>query len=162
MNGQSHMMRAIELSRLAMDTPGAKPFAAVIVKDGAIVGEGINRAAEKMDPTSHGEVEAIRDACANLGTVTLEGCILYTSCEPCSLCVAAAKIAGIVEIHYGASIETAGKILFDSIPDLVARNARLREEVGRPTEQRSTPTRQMMAEKAEAVLEAWSRQLVKE
>jgi tRNA(Arg) A34 adenosine deaminase TadA len=156
------MARAIQLARLAMDTPGAKPFAAVVVMDGVIVGEGINRAAGKMDPTSHGEVEAIRDACANLGTLALEGCILYTSCEPCSLCMAAAKIAGIAEIYYGVSLERAGSILCDLMPDLVARNVQLREEVGRPIEQRSTPTRQLMAEKAEAVLEDWSSRLDQE
>lgn len=93
MNSQSHMARAIELARLALDTPGAKPFAAVVVKDNQIVGEGTNMAEAEIDPTSHGEVEAIRNACVNLGTLSLEGSILYTSCEPCSLCVARRRLS---------------------------------------------------------------------
>ena len=88
MYDEKFMRRAIELSAQAIDTPGARPYGAVVVKDGKIVGEGLNQSAKNFDPTSHGEVEAIRDACRNLKTTDLSGTDLYTSCEPCSVCVA--------------------------------------------------------------------------
>jgi len=87
MYDETFMRRAIALSEQALGEAGAGPFAAVIVRDGAIVGEGINRSRAKHDPTSHGEVEAIRDACGRLKTVDLSGCDLYTTCEPCTMCV---------------------------------------------------------------------------
>ena len=89
MTDKDFMEHAIGLSRRALEESGAEPFGAVVVKDGAIVGEGLNRAAFLFDPTSHGEVEAIRDACRKLRCTDLSGCDLYTSCEPCALCVAA-------------------------------------------------------------------------
>ena len=87
MYDEKFMRRAIELSTQALDEPGARPYGAVVVKDGRIVGEGLNQSAKNFDPTSHGEVEAIRDACRNLKTTDLSGADLYTSCEPCSVCV---------------------------------------------------------------------------
>lgn len=86
---EAFMRRAVAISAEALTTPGTEPFGAVVVRDGRIVGEGINRSLQNFDPTSHGETEAIRDACRNLATVDLTGCELYTSCEPCPLCVAA-------------------------------------------------------------------------
>ena len=86
MYDEKFMRRAIELSAQALEKPGARPYAAVIVKDGKIVGEGLNQSTGHFDPTSHGEVEAIRDACRNLKTLDLSGCDLYTSAEPCSMC----------------------------------------------------------------------------
>ena len=85
--------------------PGARPYGAVVVKDGKIVGEGLNQSAKNFDPTSHGEVEAIRDACRNLKTTDLSGCELYTSCEPCSVCVATMIMAGIGRMYYGATLD---------------------------------------------------------
>ena len=96
MYDEKFMRRAIELSARALDTPGARPYGAVVVKDGRIVGEGLNESAKNFDPTSHGEVEAIRDACRNLKTTDLSGTDLYTSCEPCSVCVATMYMAGVV------------------------------------------------------------------
>ena len=95
MYDEKFMRRAIELSAQALDTPGARPYGAVVVKDGKIVGEGLNQSAKNFDPTSHGEVEAVRDACRNLKTTDLSGAELYTSCEPCSVCVATMIMAGI-------------------------------------------------------------------
>ena len=85
----------------------------VVVRDGKIVGEGINRSLANFDPTSHGETEAIRDAARNLRTVDLGGCELYTSCEPCALCVAAMAIAGIARLYYAADMAQAGTALGD-------------------------------------------------
>jgi tRNA(Arg) A34 adenosine deaminase TadA len=101
MYDETFMRRAIALSEQALGEPGAGPFAAMIVRDGAIIGEGINRSRANFDPTSHGEVEAIRDACGKLKTVDLSGCDLYTTCEPCTMCVATMLIAGIGRMYYG-------------------------------------------------------------
>src|SRR4051812_16898598 len=102
------MSRAIALSQQALQTPGTEPFGAVVVKNGLVVGEGFNHSRVHFDPTSHGEVEAIRDACRRLETVDLSGCDLYTSCEPCALCVAAMHISGIARMYYAASLAESG------------------------------------------------------
>ena len=91
------MRRAIELSKSALTTPGTKPFGGVVVKDGEIVGEGLNHSLEHFDPTSHGEVEAIRDACRRLRTLDLTGAHMYASTEPCALCVAAMVLTGFAQ-----------------------------------------------------------------
>lgn len=107
---ESFMLRAIALSEMALDDPGLRPYGAVIVRNGVVVGEGVNRSIELSDPTSHGEVEAIRAACAALGTLDLSDCTLYTSCEPCPMCRATTMMAGISRVVYGASIEDAGEV----------------------------------------------------
>lgn len=104
------MRHAIALSAQAIGDPGLRPFGAIVVRNGTVVGEGVNRSIELSDPTSHGEVEAIRAACSALGTLDLSDCILYTSCEPCPMCRATTMMAGITRIIYGASIEDAGNI----------------------------------------------------
>src|SRR2546423_14621748 len=105
MYDENFMRRAIELSAQALEMPGARPYGAVVVKDGQISGEGLNPSAKNFDPTSHGEVEAVRDACRNLKTTDLSGAELYTSCEPCSVCVSTMIMAGIGRVYYGASLE---------------------------------------------------------
>ena len=92
---EKFMARAIELARESVDTPGPLPYGAVVVKDGEIIGEGLDRSYANSDPTSHGEVEAIRDACKRLSATSLKGADLYTSGEPCSMCVAAMYQVGI-------------------------------------------------------------------
>src|ERR1041385_1837933 len=111
MYDEKFMRRAIALSATALNQPGARPYGAIVVKDGRIVGEGLNESAKKFDPTSHGEVEAVRDACRNLKTTDLTGCELYTSCEPCSVCVSAMIMAGISRMYYGASLEQSAGIV---------------------------------------------------
>ena len=111
MYDEKFMRRAIELSAQALDQPGARPYGAVVVKDGKIVGEGLNQAAKNFDPTSHGEVEAIRDACRNLKTTDLSGADLYTSCEPCSVCVSTMIMAGISRMYYGASLDQSAAVV---------------------------------------------------
>lgn len=88
------------------------PFGSVIVKDGEIVGRGHNRVIEKQDPTCHGEMEAIRDACKNLGTFDLSGCVLYTTAEPCPMCLGAILWANLDAIYYGCTREDTTKIGF--------------------------------------------------
>jgi guanine deaminase len=154
MYDEQFMRRAIELAAQSLDQPGTRPYAAVIVKDGAIVGEGLNQAPKNFDPTSHGEVEAIRDACRKLKTTDLSGCDLYTSCEPCSMCVSTMIIAGLARMYYGASGEQSDRIF--------PRPARLRPDLVRaqlalPTAQRAMPAEQKLAADAVAVLEAWKK-----
>jgi guanine deaminase len=83
------MLRAIELAQAGVDSNAGGPFGCVVVKDGNIIGEGVNQVTSTNDPTAHAEVVAIRDACKNLQSFQLEGCIVYTSCEPCPMCLGA-------------------------------------------------------------------------
>jgi tRNA(Arg) A34 adenosine deaminase TadA len=101
------MERALSIAARAVGQPGLEPFGAVVVLDGEIVGEGLNRSQAKLDVTSHGEIEAIRDASQRLGSLDLRGAEIYSSCEPCPLCVAASAISGIGRIYFAASIDQA-------------------------------------------------------
>lgn len=149
MTSQEIMQRAIDLSREGMRQENAAAFAAVIVRNGEIVGEGWNRALQDFDPTAHGEVMAIRDACRKLETLDLSDCELYTSCEPCPLCVAAIYYAGIKRMYYAASLEQSAQIA--PYPD----SHFLCEELNRPVRERAMPATQLMAEEAVAVLTEW-------
>jgi len=155
---EQFMKRAIALSAQALQTPGTEPFAALVVKDGAVVGEGFNHSVAHFDPTSHGEIEAIRAACRRLRTVDLGGCELYTSCEPCALCVAAMRIAGIGQLYYAASLAQSGAV-FEGVP-AAARHPidveALRAEAGAPLERRQLPAEQRMADEAVRVLADWA------
>ena len=154
MYDEKFMRRAIELSAQALDQPGARPYGAVVVKDGKIVGEGLNHAPKNYDPTSHGEVEAIRDACRNLKTTDLSGTELYTSCEPCPLCVATMTISNVARMYYAASAAQS-----DSVVPRPAhlRGDRLRTQVGLPTGTREMPTEQKLDGDAFAILQAWAK-----
>lgn len=107
------MRRAIELARQGMNQGAGGPFGAVVVRDGLIVGEGWNRVIGTNDPTAHGEVTAIRDACARLGTFSLAGCEIHTTGQPCPMCLGAIHWARIERIYYGFRIEDAAAIGFD-------------------------------------------------
>lgn len=106
------MREAIRLSRESVENGGG-PFGAVIVKDGEIVARGANSVTICNDPTAHAEVSAIRAACAAAGTFKLDGCELYTSCEPCPMCLSASYWAGISKIYYGNTKQDAADIDFD-------------------------------------------------
>jgi len=155
---EQFMKRAIALSAQALHTPGTEPFAALVVRDGVVVGEGFNHSVANFDPTSHGEIEAIRDACRKLQTVDLAGCELYTSCEPCALCVAAMRIAGIGQLYYAASLAQSGAA-FEGVP-AAARHPidvdALRAEAGAPLDRRQPPAEQRMAAEAIQVLSDWA------
>jgi tRNA(Arg) A34 adenosine deaminase TadA len=107
------LRRAIALATENVVTGRGGPFAAVVVRDGRIVGEGANTVTSSHDPTAHGEVNAIRDACATLGVFTLSGCELYTSCEPCPMCLAACYWARLDAVYYGSSAADAARAGFD-------------------------------------------------
>jgi guanine deaminase len=148
------MARAIALSQQALHEPGTEPFGAVVVKNGCLVGEGFNHSLAHFDPTSHGEVEAIRDACRRLETVDLSGCELYTSCEPCSVCVSAMIMAGISRMYYGASLaQSAGVVPRPTMPPPALL---VREQVGLAADKRSMlPAETKLGDEAIAVLKAW-------
>jgi guanine deaminase len=131
------MRRAIELSkRAALEECTGGAFGAVIVKDGQIVGEGINRVVANNAPTCHGEVEAIRTACKTLNTFKLNGCTLYTSSEPCPMCLTAAYWARIDKQYYAATIDDAKQYgNFDDRP--------FYKQLTLPPEQRSMPCEQI-------------------
>ena len=94
------MQMAIDLSQYALDSKCGGPFGAIIVKEGKIIGSGSNRVTADLDPTAHGEVTAIREACKNIGTVDLSGCEIYTSAEPCPMCTAAIYWSKIEAVYY--------------------------------------------------------------
>jgi tRNA(Arg) A34 adenosine deaminase TadA len=107
------MRRAIWLATENVVTGTGGPFAALVVRDGLIVGEGINTVTATLDPTAHGEVNAIRAAAKTLGTFALTGCQLYSNCQPCPMCLAAAYWARIDQIFYGATSADAAHAGFD-------------------------------------------------
>ena len=158
---EAYMRRALQLARDSLDIPGALPYAAVIVKDGRIVGEGLNKALACHDPTSHGEVEAIRDACAKLATTRLAGCDLYTTAEPCAMCVATMYLAGIANLYY-ASATPASAAFVARLAKIDARYTRhvssdeLRRQIALPVGERQMPATQMLAAEAEALFDEFA------
>jgi tRNA(Arg) A34 adenosine deaminase TadA len=141
------LRRAIELATENVKAGTGGPFAAVIVRDGQIIGEGANSVTTTNDPTAHGEVNAIRAACKARGTFTLAGCELYTSCEPCPMCLAASYWARLDAIYYGASAADAARAGFD--------DAFLYEEFRREQPARSLSATQLLADEAWASFAAW-------
>src|SRR5579863_9486474 len=141
------MARAIQLSLDNVVSGEGGPFGAVIVKNGEIVAEGVNRVTATNDPTAHAEVVAIRLACAKLGGFELHECEIYTSCEPCPMCLGAIYWARLARIYFGNIAADASKIGFDD--SLIYR------EIAQPHAQRKIPMIQMMREQALAAFRAW-------
>jgi len=110
--GHRCMRRAIELARAGIKAGDGGPFGAVVVRDGKIVGEGANRVLTENDPTAHGEIVAIRDAARRLSTYDLEGCVLYTTGQPCPMCLGAIYWAHIRTVYFGFSIFDAATVIF--------------------------------------------------
>lgn len=135
MTNEECMKRAIQLSEENV-LNGGGPFAALIVKNGEIVAEGTNRVAADFDPTAHAEVNAIRAACKKLGTFNLEGYSVFTSCEPCPMCLGAIYWAHLSKIYYGNNRTDAAEIGFDD--DFIYR------EIPLPLEKRSIPMEQLL------------------
>jgi tRNA(Arg) A34 adenosine deaminase TadA len=146
MDANDFMRRAIALS-IEQVRAGGGPFGAVIVKDGMIVAEGANQVTTGLDPTAHAEIVAIRAAAQALGQFSLAGCEIYTSCEPCPMCLAAIYWARLDRIHYGNTRHDAALIGFD--------DEFLYREIPLPPEARSRPTRQILADEAAIAFEAW-------
>jgi tRNA(Arg) A34 adenosine deaminase TadA len=141
------LRRAIALATQNVVSGAGGPFAALIVRDGRIVGEGVNTVTTTNDPTAHGEVNAIRAAAKALGTFTLAGCELYTSCEPCPMCLASAYWARVDAIYYGASAADAARAGFD--------DAFLYDEMRKGKAERKLPATQLLGGEAWFSFAAW-------
>jgi guanine deaminase len=147
------MARAIQLSLDNVLSGQGGPFGAVIVKEGHIVAEGVNRVTATNDPTAHAEVVAIREACAKLGFFELKDCELYTSCEPCPMCLGAIYWARLSRVYFGNIAADASKVGFD--------DSAIYHEFARPHSQRSIPMVQMMRQQALTAFRAWEAKLHK-
>jgi guanine deaminase len=144
--------RAIELSKQNVASGGG-PFGAVIVRNGKIVGEGVNRVTASNDPTAHAEVEAIRHACQNLKTFSLSDCEIYTSCEPCPMCLSAIYWSHLSSIYYGNTKKDAARIQFDD--DFIY------QEIPKPPQQRKIPMHQLARDEALKAFELWEQKIDK-
>lgn len=146
---EAYLLRAVAVGRAGMLAGQGGPFGAVIVgPDEQEIAEGCNRVTSANDPTAHAEISAIRAACAALGTFKLEGCTLYTSCEPCPMCLAAAYWARVDAIVYGASRDDAAAAGFD--------DAFLYDELALAPEVRRVPMRRIAADAAAVLFDEWS------
>jgi guanine deaminase len=148
MTPEEFMSRAIGIGREGLHEKHARPFAAVIVKEGQIVGEGRSQQNALNDPTAHGEIVAIRDACRRLGTTDLSGCELYTTCEPCLMCASAIWWAKISKMYYAHTQEDCEQIGF-STKGLV-------DEVTRPLGSRKLPAKRICAAEANMLFREWA------
>ena len=142
------MREAIKLAEDGMSSGRGGPFGCVIVRDGRVIGHGHNRVTSTNDPTAHAEVVAIRDACANLETFQLADCELYTSCEPCPMCLAAIYWARIPTVFYGNTRTDAAAIGFDD--DFIY------QQVPLAPEKRAIRMTQLLGDAAHATFKAWA------
>ena len=141
------LRRAIALATENVTSGNGGPFGAVIVRDGRIVGEGVNTVTATHDPTAHAEVNSIRAATKALGTFSLTGCELFTSCEPCPMCLAASYWARLDRIYYGARAADAARAGFD--------DAFLYDELRKDHAARALPSTQLLGEEAWSSFAAW-------
>jgi tRNA(Arg) A34 adenosine deaminase TadA len=144
---EKFMREAIALSRNAIENNEGGPFGCVIVKDDTIVGRGNNKVTSTNDPTAHAEVVAIRDACRNLGTFQLDGCEVYTSCEPCPMCLGAIYWARPKIIYYANNREDAADAGFD--------DSMIYDEMAATVEQRKIPIKLLGRDEAIKVFNEW-------
>ena len=148
MNGK-FMREAIRLSIQMMQRGQGGPFGAVVVRKGKIVGRGSNQVTSANDPTAHAEIVAIREACKRLKTFQLDDCDLYTSCEPCPMCLSAIYWARLGNVFYGNTRQDAARIDFDD--DLIYR------EVALPIGKRTLKMKQLLHDEALAAFTEWQR-----
>jgi guanine deaminase len=145
---KNFMARAIELAREGADRNDGGPFGCVIVKDGLVVGEGCNRVTSTNDPTAHAEIVAIRDACQRLNSFQLEGCTVYTSCEPCPMCLGAIYWARPSGIFFAGTREDATAAGFD--------DERFYSELEKPNDDRQLKMVGLFRERAQEVFRFWT------
>ena len=146
------MLKAIELSIKSAETIGG-PFGCVIVKDNKIISEGSNKVTSTNDPTAHGEIVAIRDACLKLNTFNLSGCELYSSCEPCPMCLSAIYWSNIEKIFYANSRNDAKNIDFD--------DSFIYSEINKKIEDRKIKMTQMLRDEALKAFKIWDNKVDK-
>jgi len=149
MSHEQFMRQAVRLAEQGMNSGRGGPFGCIIVRSGEIVGRGHNRVTSTNDPTAHAEVTAIRDACANLETFQLTDCVLYTSCEPCPMCLAAIYWARIPTVYYANTRADAAAIGFDD--DFIYRQVPL------PPGKRAIRMTPLLRDAAQATFQAWAK-----
>ena len=142
------MQRAIELSLESINSGGG-PFGSVIVKDDKIISEGMNRVTVNNDPTAHGEIVAIRNACKELKTFNLSDCFLYSNCEPCPMCMSAIYWSHIGKVYYGNTRDDAKKIEFD--------DSFIYSEISKTNKDRSVLMEQILRDDALKAFEIWNK-----
>ena len=142
------MKRAIELSKESINSGGG-PFGSVIVRNDKIISEGINRVTVNNDPTAHGEIVAIRNACKELNTFNLSNCSLYSSCEPCPMCMSAIYWSRIGKVYYANTRDDAKKINFD--------DSLIYSEIPKKNEDKKIPIKQMMRNEALKAFDLWDK-----
>ena len=147
MTDKDFMKEAIRLSIEGMRSGKGGPFGAIVVKDGQIIGRGNNQVASTHDPTAHAEVVAIREACQSLGHFQLDGCVLYTSCEPCPMCLGAIYWARPEKIFYACTKADAAAIDFDD--DFIYKELEL------PLSDRKIPAQQLLREEGLKAFDEW-------
>jgi tRNA(Arg) A34 adenosine deaminase TadA len=151
---QEELMRvAIGLSIENVRSGRGGPFAAVVAKDGTVIGRGVNLVTATNDPTAHAEVAAIRAACRALGSFQLADCELYTTCEPCPMCLGAIYWARLARYYYGNTRADAARIGFD--------DARIYQELARLPEERAVPGVRLLSHEAAEAFKEWMRAPVK-
>lgn len=143
------MQRAIELAERGMDSNSGGPFGCVIAKGDEIVGEGWNQVTSTNDPTAHAEVVAIREACQKLGKFQLDGCVVYTSCEPCPMCLGALYWARPESVYFACTREDAAEIGFDD--DFIY------EELEKSNRERHLQIVNLMRDDALTVFQKWAK-----
>ena len=141
------MRRAIELAQSGVDDGLGGPFGCVVVKDGEIVGEGCNQVTSTNDPTAHAEVVAVREACRNLNSFQLTGCDVYTSCEPCPMCLGAIYWARPSRIFVAGTREDAAAAGFD--------DELFYSEIEKPNDDRQLKMESLLREESQKVFERW-------
>lgn len=147
MTTKTFMKRAIMLSYENVTKVRGGPFGSVIVRKDKIISEGINQVTLKNDPTAHAEIVAIRKACQKLGKFSLEDCVLYTSCEPCPMCLAAIYWTRIKTVYFANTQKDAQKIGFD--------DEWIYQELAKPITKRKIKMTPLMRDKAKTAFEAW-------
>jgi tRNA(Arg) A34 adenosine deaminase TadA len=141
------MERAIELAQNGVDENHGGPFGCVVAKGGQIVGEGCNRVTSTNDPTAHAEIVAIRDACKNLGSFQLDGCVIYTSCEPCPMCLGAIYWSRPAGIFFAATREDAAAAGFD--------DALFYDEMEKTNDLRQLKMQNLLREESQKIFAKW-------
>lgn len=150
---EKFMKMAIQLSEENVLNNVGGPFGAVIVKDGKIIAKSANKVTSTNDPTAHAEVSAIRIACKKLKTFDLSGCIIYTSCEPCPMCLSAVYWARIETIYYANTKQDAENIGFS--------DKFIYDELEKPMEHRKLPIKQMMRDEALQAFKLWEKSAIR-
>ena len=145
---EKFMRRAVQLAQTGVDAGAGGPFGAVVVLDGEIVGEGFNQVTSTNDPTAHAEIVAIRNACKKLNSFQLDNCTIYTSCEPCPMCLGAIYWARPKQIFYAATHEDAAAIGFD--------DHFIYDEIERPIEERQIKSINFMRDEGLKVFKNWA------